>query len=102
MVNDETYVLVPWCNFQSMPPTSTDLELFILALVQRDSATPYDLKAKAAISVVAARRSTGSVDQVHHCLWVDGIAPILGLELLGRRKRSGFRSRRILTNRMDC
>ena len=34
-----------------MPPTAIDLDLFILALVQRDCATPYDMKAKAGISV---------------------------------------------------
>ncbi len=34
-----------------MPPTSTDLDLFILALVQRGCATPYELKAKAGISI---------------------------------------------------
>ena len=34
-----------------MPPNSVDLDLFILALVQRGCATPYDLKAKAGISI---------------------------------------------------
>jgi DNA-binding PadR family transcriptional regulator len=34
-----------------MPPTSTDLDLFILALVQRGCATPYELKARAGISI---------------------------------------------------
>ena len=34
-----------------MPPTSTDLDLFILALVQRGCATAYDLKARAGISI---------------------------------------------------
>jgi DNA-binding PadR family transcriptional regulator len=34
-----------------MPPISSDLELFILALVQRNCATPYDLKSQAGISV---------------------------------------------------
>lgn len=36
---------------QSMPPTSIDLDLFILALVQRGCATPYELKTKAGISI---------------------------------------------------
>jgi DNA-binding PadR family transcriptional regulator len=35
----------------TMPPPSSDLELFILALVQRNCATPYDLKSQAGISV---------------------------------------------------
>lgn len=34
-----------------MPPTSIDLDLFILALVQRGCATAYDLKARAGISI---------------------------------------------------
>jgi len=34
-----------------MPPNSTDLDLFILALVQRGCATPYELKAKGGISI---------------------------------------------------
>src|SRR6185369_13430037 len=34
-----------------MPATSTDLDLFILALVQRNCATPYSLKSQAGISV---------------------------------------------------
>lgn len=34
-----------------MPPNSTDLDLFILALVQRGCATPYDFKSQAGISV---------------------------------------------------
>jgi DNA-binding PadR family transcriptional regulator len=34
-----------------MPPTSTDLDMFILALVQRGCGTPYELKAKAGISI---------------------------------------------------
>jgi DNA-binding PadR family transcriptional regulator len=34
-----------------MPSTSTDLDLFILALIQCDCATPYDLKAKGGISI---------------------------------------------------
>jgi len=34
-----------------MPPTSIDLDLFLLALVQRGSATPYELKARAGISI---------------------------------------------------
>jgi DNA-binding PadR family transcriptional regulator len=34
-----------------MPPTKTDLDLFVLALVQRGCVTPYDLKARAGISV---------------------------------------------------
>ena len=34
-----------------MPPPSNDLELFILALVQRGCGTPYDLKSQAGISV---------------------------------------------------
>jgi DNA-binding PadR family transcriptional regulator len=34
-----------------MPPNSIDLDLFILALVQRGCATPYELKAKAGISI---------------------------------------------------
>ena len=35
----------------TMSPYATDLELFILALVQRNCATPYDLKSQAGISV---------------------------------------------------
>jgi len=38
-------------RYNRMPPTSPDLELFILALIQRGCATPYDMKAKAGISV---------------------------------------------------
>lgn len=41
----------PLIYLSEMPPTSTDLDLLILALVQRGCATPYDLKAKAGISV---------------------------------------------------
>ena len=38
-------------RYPQMPPTSTDLDLFILALVQSGCATPYDLKARAGISI---------------------------------------------------
>lgn len=34
-----------------MPPTSTDLELFVLALVRLGCATPYELKARGGISI---------------------------------------------------
>ena len=34
-----------------MPPTSTDLDIFILALVRRGCATPYELKLKCGISI---------------------------------------------------
>ena len=34
-----------------MPPNSTDLDLFILALVQHGCGTPYELKVKAGISI---------------------------------------------------
>ena len=34
-----------------MPPNSTDLDLFVLALVQRGCTTPYDFKSQAGISV---------------------------------------------------
>ena len=34
-----------------MPPNSTDLDLFILVLVQRGYSTAYDLKARGGISI---------------------------------------------------
>ena len=55
-----------------MPPTSIDLDLFILALVQRGSATPYDLKSRAGISVGS---SAPVLDRLKHEGLVKGSNP---------------------------
>ncbi|HEY4933255.1 MAG TPA: PadR family transcriptional regulator [Terriglobales bacterium] len=63
-----------------MPPNSTDLDLFVLALVQRGCANPYDLKSQAGISVGS---SAPVLERLEQSQLIKGSPP-------GVRKRQQF------------
>jgi len=69
-----------WYNFYAMPPNSTDLDLFVLALVQRGCATAYDFKSQAGISVGS---SAPVLDRLEKAGLIKGSSP-------GVRKRQQF------------
>lgn len=75
-----------------MPPNSTDLDLFILALVQRGCATPYELKVRAGISI-------GSSGPVLDRLAKEGL---LKKSVPGVRDKSEFSITKSGTKKLDA